>query len=77
MATFQKDTRINKDLAICCVTGSPWHTAVCVCEGGGDERRPTEQAQVPAWQQLSGGVARPPVQRRPFTAMWNYAIPSE
>ncbi len=42
-----------------CVTGSPWHTAVCVCEGGGDEWRPTEQAQVPARQQLSGGVARP------------------
>ncbi len=60
-----------------CVTGSPWHTAVCVCEGGGDEWRPTEQAQVPARQQLSGGVARPPVQRRPFTAMWDYTIPSE
>lgn len=60
-----------------CVTGSPWHTAVFVCEGGGDERRLTEQVQVLARQQLSGVVAHPPVQRRPFTAMWDYAVPSE
>ena len=60
-----------------CVTGSPWHTAVCLCEGGSDERRPPEQAQVPARQQLSRGVARPPVKRPPFTAIWDHAVPSE
>ena len=60
-----------------CVTGSPWHTAVCLCEGGCDERHPAEQMQVPARQQLSRGVARPPVQRRPFTAMWDHAVPSK
>ncbi len=60
-----------------CVTGSPGiplYVSVKVVVMN-DVR--LEQAQVPARQQLSGGVARPPVQRRPFTAMWDYAIPSE
>ena len=55
-------------------TGSPWHTAVCFCEGGGAEWRSAEQVQVPARQSFSGRVACTPVQCHSFTEMWDYAF---
>lgn len=62
---------------VLCFTGSPWYSAVRGCEDCGAEWRAAEQVQVPARQQLSGGIARTSVQCHSVTEMWHHAIPSE